>query len=77
MTARLTLRTLALGYLALLLVFPVGIVFVRTFGEGLGSVWEAVTRRAARPLANFAGRGDRRRRQHGLRRYLRDSHRAA
>lgn len=44
MIARLTLRTLALGYLALLLAFPVGMVFVRTFEEGLGTVWEAVTR---------------------------------
>ena len=47
MIARLTLRTLALGYLALLLAFPVGMVFVRTFGEGIGPVWEAITRPAA------------------------------
>src|SRR3712207_1788182 len=47
MIARLTLRTLALGYLALLLAFPVGMVFVRTFGEGIGPVWEAVSRPAA------------------------------
>lgn len=47
MIARLTLRTLALGYLALLLAFPVGMVFVRTFEEGLGAVLEAVTRPAA------------------------------
>ena len=47
MIARLTLRTLALGYLALLLAFPVGMVFVRTFEEGLGTVLEAVTRPAA------------------------------
>jgi len=47
MTARLTLRTLALGYLALLLAFPVGMVFVRTFGGGIGPVWEAITRPAA------------------------------
>src|SRR5919202_3611108 len=44
MTARLTLRTLALGYLALLLLFPVGMVFVRTLEDGIGPVWEAVTR---------------------------------
>jgi len=43
MTARITLRALALGYLALLLVFPVSMVFVRTFGSGLGAVWEAIT----------------------------------
>src|SRR5215210_1434875 len=47
MIAKLTLRTLALGYLALLLAFPVGMVFVRTFEEGLGTVWEAVTHPAA------------------------------
>src|SRR5215210_520090 len=44
MTARITLRTLALGYLALLLVFPVSMVFIRTFGSGLGAIWEAITR---------------------------------
>jgi len=47
MIAKLTLRTLALGYLAILLAFPVGMVFVRTFEEGLGTVWEAVTHPAA------------------------------
>jgi sulfate transport system permease protein len=47
MTARLTLRTLALSYLALLLALPVGMVFVRTFEEGLGAIWEAITRPAA------------------------------
>ena len=47
MIAKLTLRTMALGYLAFLLAFPVGMVFVRTFGEGIGPVWEAITRPAA------------------------------
>src|SRR3954447_9483415 len=47
MIAKLTLRTLALGYLALLLVLPVGMVFVRTLGEGIEPVWEAITRPAA------------------------------
>src|ERR687886_1442675 len=47
MIARLTLRTLALGYLALLLAFPVGMVFIRTFEDGLGEVWEAISRPAA------------------------------
>ena len=47
MIARLTLRTLALGYLALLLAFPVGMVFIRTFEDGLGQVWEAISRPAA------------------------------
>jgi sulfate transport system permease protein len=47
MIARLTLRTLALGYLALLLAFPVALIFVRTFGEGITPVLESVTRPAA------------------------------
>jgi sulfate transport system permease protein len=47
MIARLTLRTLALGYLALLLALPVALIFVRTFGEGITPVLESVTRPAA------------------------------
>jgi sulfate transport system permease protein len=43
MAARLTLRGAALGYLVLLLVLPVGMVFWRTFEEGLGPVWDALT----------------------------------
>ena len=41
---RLALRTVALGYLALLLVLPVGMVFWRTFEDGLGPVQEALSR---------------------------------
>src|SRR3954468_23406644 len=37
------LRTIALGYLAALLVAPVGLVFYRTFEHGLAPAWEAVT----------------------------------
>jgi sulfate/thiosulfate transport system permease protein len=40
---RLGLRTLALGYLGLLLAGPVGIVFYRTFENGFGPAWDAVT----------------------------------
>jgi sulfate transport system permease protein len=40
---KLGVRTLALGYLAVLLVAPVGMIFYRTFEHGLGGVWEAVT----------------------------------
>ena len=43
MAARLSLRFAALGYLAALLAFPVGLVFWRTFENGLGSVWNAAT----------------------------------
>ena len=45
--ARVVLRVLALGYLALLLVVPVGLVFYRTFEPGLGAVWTSVTTPAA------------------------------
>src|SRR6266511_564095 len=44
--SRLALRSAALGYLALLLLLPVGMVFWRTFEDGLGPVWEALTRPA-------------------------------
>ena len=44
---RLGLRTVALGYLALLLLIPVGVVFYRTFEHGVGAVWESVTTPAA------------------------------
>jgi sulfate transport system permease protein len=43
MRARLGLRLAALGYLALLLVLPLGMVFWRTFQHGLGPVWDAMT----------------------------------
>jgi sulfate transport system permease protein len=41
--SRLTLRAVALGYLALLLAAPVGLVFYRTFEHGFGPAWNAVT----------------------------------
>jgi sulfate transport system permease protein len=43
MRGRLGLRTVALGYLALLLVLPVGFVFFKTFEHGVGRAWDAVT----------------------------------
>jgi sulfate/thiosulfate transport system permease protein len=44
---RLALRTAALGYLALLLVAPVVLVFYRTFEHGFAAAWHAVTTPAA------------------------------
>jgi len=41
--ARIGLRTVALGYLTLLLALPVGFVFYKTFEKGLGAVWDALT----------------------------------
>jgi sulfate/thiosulfate transport system permease protein len=43
MIARWALRLGALGYLAFLLLIPVGLVFYRTFEHGLGPAWDAVT----------------------------------
>ena len=43
MLARLTLRTIALGYLAMLLIVPVGMIAYRTFEHGAGPVWDAMT----------------------------------
>lgn len=41
--SRRTLRTIALGYLAILLVAPVGFVFYRTFEHGIAAAWNSVT----------------------------------
>src|SRR5215218_5666511 len=41
--SRLALRAVALGYLALLLAAPVGLVFYRTFEHGAGAAWEAIS----------------------------------
>jgi sulfate transport system permease protein len=40
---KLTLRTIALGYLALLLLTPVAMIFYRTFEHGLTPVWNSIT----------------------------------
>ena len=45
--AKYGLRAIALGYLALLLILPVMLVFYQAFSGGLFAVWEAVTRPAA------------------------------
>jgi sulfate transport system permease protein len=45
--ARLSLRAVALVYLALLLVLPLGVVFARTFEHGFGSAWGWITTPAA------------------------------
>ena len=44
---RIGLRVLALGYLATLLLVPLGVVFYRTFEHGLMAVWDSVTTPAA------------------------------
>jgi sulfate transport system permease protein len=44
---RWLLRLIAFGYLAVLLVVPVGLVFYRTFENGIAAVWESITTPAA------------------------------
>jgi sulfate/thiosulfate transport system permease protein len=41
--SRFSLRALALGYLAVILLVPVGAVIWRAFGHGITPVWQAVT----------------------------------
>jgi sulfate/thiosulfate transport system permease protein len=41
--SRYALRTIALGYLALLVVAPVSMVFSRAFEHGIAAAWDAVT----------------------------------
>src|SRR3954466_6451546 len=43
MRAKYGLRFAALGYLAILLVAPVGFVFYRTFEHGIAAAWHSVT----------------------------------
>jgi sulfate transport system permease protein len=43
----LSLRVIALGYLALLLLVPLGVIVARTFEHGIGSVWSSITTPAA------------------------------
>jgi sulfate transport system permease protein len=43
MRGRFGLRTAALGYLAVLLVLPVGFVFLKTFEHGIAAAWNSVT----------------------------------
>jgi len=45
--SRLALRTAALGYLALLLLVPLGVVLYRTFEHGFGAFWDSITTPAA------------------------------
>ncbi len=45
--AKLSLRTVALIYLLLLLLLPLGVVFARTFEHGIGAAWAWMTTPAA------------------------------
>ncbi len=41
---RLPLRFAVLGYLGLLVILPVGMVFYRAFQHGLGTAWDSADR---------------------------------
>ncbi len=45
--ARISLRVFALGYLAALLLVPLGLILYRTFEPGIGAVWASITTPAA------------------------------
>ncbi|HWH93203.1 MAG TPA: sulfate ABC transporter permease subunit CysW [Baekduia sp.] len=47
LAGRLSIRCFALGYLALLLLVPIGVVLYRTFEPGVGAVWDSITTPAA------------------------------
>ena len=40
---RIALRTVALGYLALLVFVPVALIFYKAFGDGIANAWNTVT----------------------------------
>jgi sulfate/thiosulfate transport system permease protein len=48
MARRALLRILGLGYLAVILIAPVSLVFWRAFEDGVGPAWDAVTTPAAK-----------------------------
>jgi sulfate transport system permease protein len=45
--SRWSIRYLALGYVALLVIVPIGVVLYRTFEPGIGAVWDSITTPAA------------------------------
>ncbi len=53
-TARIGLRTIALGYLVLLLAVPIMLILVRTFGEGVGSFVASIRTPAAISALNLS-----------------------
>jgi sulfate transport system permease protein len=52
--ARLGLRTIALGYLVLLIAVPIVLILVRTFGEGIGAFLESIRTPAAISALNLS-----------------------
>ncbi|CAM2961080.1 sulfate ABC transporter permease subunit CysW [Skermania piniformis] len=52
--SRISLRTVALGYLAVLVVLPVGMILWRSFERGLGAFFDAVSTPAAISALNLS-----------------------
>jgi sulfate transport system permease protein len=52
--ARLSLRTVALGYLGLLIAVPIVLILVRTFGEGIGAFVASIRTPAAISALNLS-----------------------
>jgi sulfate transport system permease protein len=52
--ARLGLRTIALGYLFVLIAVPIVLILVRTFGEGIGAFLESIRTPAAISALNLS-----------------------
>ena len=76
--SRYGLRTLALGYLLVLLALPFSAIVYYTFQDGVQPVWEALTDESfVRPEADADRGQDRGAGQHDLRRRLRDGARPA
>ena len=53
-STRYLLRYIALGYLALLLIVPVGLILWRTFQPGLGAFWDQISTPAAISALNLS-----------------------
>lgn len=53
-TSRITLRLVALIYLAVLLAFPIVTILWRTFQPGLGAFWESIRTPAAISALNLS-----------------------
>ncbi|WP_194819113.1 sulfate ABC transporter permease subunit CysW [Nocardia sp. XZ_19_385] len=51
---RISLRTVALGYLAVLLVLPLGLILWRTFGDGVGAFIDSISTPAAISAFNLS-----------------------
>ena len=52
--ARITMRVLALSYVGVLLMVPLGLIFYRTFADGLGAFWDQVNTPASQSAISLS-----------------------